>query len=143
MSNTLLSYAVATNPDPIQISPQQGNPSLLTLMIVVSNNTHQIIQCAGIAFSFPRGVNANALCSNIQGIEATAPNGWNIQQNGFLFMASPNTPPSGNIAGNGLVFVLSNIQVNQQPGVCYLMITENTGQQGVLNIPLAKFPPQS
>ena len=145
MSTTLLSYAVATNPDPIQSSQPQAQPSLVTLTIVVSNNTHQLIQCKSIVFTLPVGVNAKELYSDISGIMTTAPVGWSMTQiAGGNFQAVPDTSGDGNIGGAGLVFVFSNIQVNEQPGTFALTIVENAGQQaGTTNILLAKFPPQS
>ena len=38
MGDTLLSYAVSANQSPIQVSPETGDPSIVNLMIVVSNS---------------------------------------------------------------------------------------------------------
>lgn len=145
MSDTLLTYSVSTDPDPIQASPVQGNPSTTTLTIVASNNTHHIITCKSITFSFPVGTNAKDFSSDTTGISTTRPTGWSISQSGGVFTATPNTPADGNIGAAGLSFVLSGIKVNQQPGTFDLTITEVTepgDRSGVQTIPLGKFPPQ-
>ena len=143
MSDTLLSYAVSANQSPIQASPQGGDPSLLTLLIVVSNSTHQLINCQSISFSFAQGTDAKDFFSDSTGIGITAPTGWKLTQDGSLFTATPDTTENGEIGGSALTFVLSDIQVNEQPGTTQMTITENTtNNSGTLDILLAKFPPQ-
>jgi hypothetical protein len=141
MSNPLLSYAVSANQSPIQASPQTGDPSIVTLMIVVSNNTHQVIDCQSISFGFLQGSNAKDFFSDSTGIGTSAPTGWSIQQDGALFTVTPETADAGQIGATGLTFVLSNIQVNQQVGTTDMTITEVTSSNtGTLSYPLAKFP---
>lgn len=143
MSNNPLSYAVFANQDPIQASPSVGDPSLLTLTIVVSNNTGHYVDCKSIAFSFLQGTNARDLFPDSTGISTTAPAGWGINQQGALFTATPATPEDGQIGGEGLTFVLSNIKVNDQPGTTHMTITQVTsGGTTVTDYPLAKFPQQ-
>jgi hypothetical protein len=55
MNDTLLSYAVSANQSPIQASPQTGDTSIVTLMIVVSNSTHKLIECQSMSFGFLQG----------------------------------------------------------------------------------------
>lgn len=145
MSNPLLSYSVSTTPDPIQASPSQDSPSLATLSIVVSNNTHQIITCKSITFSFTVGKNAKDFSNDTTGITSSTTPGWSINQSGGVFTATPNTPTAGQVGAGGLSFELSGIKVNQQPGTFDFTITEVTepgDQTGTLTIPLGKFPPQ-
>lgn len=143
MSNTLLSYAVSANELPIQASPQTGDPSIVTLLIVVSNSTHQLINCQSISFGFLEGTGAKDFFSDSTGIGTSAPTGWSIKQDGALFTATPDTTKDGEIGATGLTFSLSNIKVNNQPGTTGMTITEVTsGNTGTLSYPLAKFPPQ-
>ncbi|HEX8494990.1 MAG TPA: phage tail protein [Pyrinomonadaceae bacterium] len=136
----VLTYAVSSNPDPLQASPQTGDPSLATLMIVVSNQTSSLIDCQSISFGFLQGTDAKDLFSDSTGIGTTAPTGWTIKQNGSLFTATPDISPAP-IGKDGLVFMLSNIKVNQQPGMTDMMVTEVTvSNTGTLACPLAKFP---
>lgn len=145
MSAPQLTYAVYPDQDPIQASPQTGPPSILKLMVVVSNSTGQKIYCQSISFSFLQGGNAKDLFSDSTGISTTTPKGWSLKQSGALFMATPDTPGDGTIGPNGLTFVISGIRVNQQAGTTYMTITEvttNPTNTGTLDYPLAKFPQQ-
>jgi hypothetical protein len=143
MSATLLTYAIQTNPDPLQASPQTGDPELATLMIVVSNDTHQPINCERISFGFLQGTNAKDLFSDSTGIATSAPTGWSINQDDELFTFTPDTSEDGRIGAAGLTFVLSKIKVNQQAGTTPMTITEVTASNtGTQQVSLAKFPPQ-
>ena len=143
MSDTLLTYAVLTTPDPIQASPQTGDPSLATLTIVVSNPKGHAVSCQSIEFVFVEGTNARDFFSESTGIGATAPAGWSLMQSGAVFTAKPDSPQDGEIGAGGLVFILSNIGVNQEPGTTEMTVVEETSSgTGTLSLPLAKFPPQ-
>ena len=141
----LLTYAVITDPDPIQTSPQTGDPSLAKLTIIVSNDTHQFIECQSISFGFLQGTDAKDFFSDATGIVPSAPTGWSITQVGSLFTATPDNSPA-QIGAAGLVFVLTTIQVNEQPGTTIMTVTEETGSDpknpitGTKNIPLYKIP---
>lgn len=140
MSATLLTYAVQSNPNPLQVSPQTGSPSLATLTIIVSNDTHKLIKCQSISFGFLEGTDAKDFFSDATGIGTTAPTGWSLKQTGSLFTATPDISPAP-IGKDGLVFMLSNINVNQQPGTTDMIVTEVTvSNTGTLAYPLAKFP---
>jgi hypothetical protein len=140
---TLLAYAVQTTPDPLQASPQTGDPSLAALTIIVANQKGYGIKCQSISFSFLQGTNARDFFSDSTGIATSAPKGWSISQEGSLFTATPETAQDGEIGPAGLVFFISNIPVNDQPGTTEMIITEVTSSKtGTLSIPLAKFPPQ-
>ncbi|HKS27367.1 MAG TPA: hypothetical protein VJS44_06080 [Pyrinomonadaceae bacterium] len=143
MANAVLSYAVSANQDPIEVSPQTGNPSLVTIMIVVSNSGGSYVNCKSIKFSFLQGTNARDLFADPTGIETSAPTGWNITQDGSSFTATPATQQDGEIGPDGLAFVISNITVNQEPGTTEMTIIETTTSGvGSLDYPLAKFPAQ-
>ncbi|HKS27371.1 MAG TPA: hypothetical protein VJS44_06100 [Pyrinomonadaceae bacterium] len=142
-SGTLLSYAVQTTPDPLQASPAQGDPSLATLMIVVSNSAGHAVECQSLTFSFLEGTNARDFFADATGIGASAPTGWNLTQQGSVFTATPDTPQDGAIGADGIVFTISNIKVNQQPGTTEMVITEKTSSgTAAQTLALSKFPPQ-
>lgn len=135
MSDILLSYAVSTEPDPLQVSP-----TLATLTIVVSNDTHRSIDCQSIGFSFLQGTNAKDFFSDSTGIVTSVPEGWSIKQEDARFTALPDNAPA-QISADGLTFRLSNIAVNTQVGTTDMTITEVTTKgTGTLDYPLAKFP---
>src|SRR5215210_8892610 len=115
VSAPLLNYIVYTTPDPLQASPQTGDPSLATLTIVVSNSKAQAVDCQSIEFSFLEGTNARDFFSDSTGIGTSAPTGWSLTQSGSVFTAKPGTAQDGEIGPDGVVFILSNIQVNDQP----------------------------
>jgi len=140
--STLLSYAVATDPNPLQVSPQPSDPSLATLTIIVSNDTHQLIDCQSISFDFSVGTDAKDFFSDATGIGTSATEGWSLSSpSAGVFTATPDTAQNGSIGAGSLIFVLSNILVNAQPGTTDMTITEvTTSNTGTLDIPLAKFP---
>lgn len=148
MCNPCLAYAISANQDPIQASPAQGDPSMLKLIIVVSNTTGKTIDCQSISFGFLQGKYAEDLYSSADasGIHTAAPTGWSLEPDpdvGGLFNATPDTSTDGKIGGDSLTFVISNIQVNYQPGTTNMKITEVTDNgTGTLVYPLQKFPPQ-
>lgn len=143
MSDTLLAYAVSTDPDPLRASAASGAPSLGALTVVVSNGTKNVINCAGIAFSFPVGENAKDLTTDMIGVATAHPPGWSIRQTGGLFTATPDTPEDGRIGQAGLAFTFSKINVNTQPGTFTLAVTEQAGSpvaSRTTEITLSKFP---
>jgi len=134
-SSTLLTYAVISNPDPIQVS----NKAKLT--IVVSNSTKKSIQVNSIVFSIPVGLYAKDLTVDASSIGSTVPKDWSINREGGRFTATPNT--TGKVGPDGLSFALSNVDVNDQVGTALFQITEDTEEGGSRKhapIPLAKFP---
>ncbi|HKS27368.1 MAG TPA: phage tail protein [Pyrinomonadaceae bacterium] len=143
MSNNPLSYAVNANQDPIQASPSEGAASLLTLVIVVSNNTGQSVECQSIEFSFLQGTNARDLFSDSTGISTSAPTGWNLTQQGSSFTAKPASQEDGEIGADGVVFTISSITVNDQPGTTKMIIVQTTSNgTTTIEYPLQKFPQQ-
>lgn len=143
MTATLLTYAIQTTPDPLQVSATDDDPSLATLMIIVSNQTHKLIDCQSISFSFIQGANAKDFFSDSTGIKASPPTGWSIASDGALFTATPDTSKDGKIGADGLTFTLSNIKVNEQVGTTEMTVTEVTSSNtGTLLVDLDKFPPQ-
>ena len=145
MSDPLLKYAISASQDPIQASPKQGTASSLTLIIVVSNSTHNLIDCQSISFGFLKGTDAKDFFADTTGIGSSAPKGWSIKQEGSLFTATPDPSKDGHngkIGHDSLTFVLSNIKVNQEPGTTPLTVTEVThNHTGTRDYDLDKFPP--
>ena len=129
-SDTLLSYAITTKPDPLQASPAVGNPLRGSITIVVSNNTQDTIYCDEIDFSFSPGDGPTDLTSDTKGILAAAsPAGqWDISQTADgTFTATPVIPRYQAILSTGLVFEIYNTAINQQPGTATLTVQEVSG----------------
>jgi len=146
-NNCLLSYAISTDPDPIQVSPKSGDPSGTSLEIAVSNNTSQCIYCKQLQFSFPIGDLAQDLASTDQGIGvSTSDKRWTISRTSSgVFTATPNSDDD-TITTDGLIFQIYNIQVNKQVGTFTFSITENSSNENqnfhdrTKAYELAKFP---
>src|SRR5258706_4953749 len=139
MGDTLLSYQIQTNPDPLQVSPESGDPSLASLTIIVSNSTGRAIVCQSISFSFLEGANAKDFFADSTGISPSPPPGWSFAQDDFT--ATPDTPDGGEIGAGGLFFEIANIKVNQQSRATRMTISEVTrGHTGTTVIELRTFP---
>ena len=124
MSKTLLDYDINPTPYPIQASPSTGDPSKASLSLVVSNHSHHIITCSKIALGFRTGGNAEDFCSDATGISSSPQTGWSVQQQGGLFTFTPDTNDKGQVGGDGLVFELKGIKVNQEPGPFQITLDE-------------------
>src|SRR5215469_12119827 len=124
MNETLLDYAINPTPYPIQASPSTGDPNLASLTLVVSNHSGDIITCSSISLSFTPGTNAEDFCSDPTGISSSPQTGWSVQQQSGLFTFTPDTQEKGQVGGDGLVFGLSGIKVNQQPGPFQITLDE-------------------
>ncbi len=145
----LLAYGITTNPDPIQASPEQGNPAMASIVITVSNNTSDAIYCNKITFSFPIGDLAQELASSSTGIlvSANPSSKWQISMtDSGVFTATPVTPQDNKITTDGLSFQIYNIQVNKKVGTFTFTVVENTSTDNITftdktnNYNLTKFP---
>jgi DNA-binding beta-propeller fold protein YncE len=158
VSDTLLTYSLSTEPDPLQVSPPTGDvscdpagdPSCATLTILVSNNSDDIINCQSIDFGFSVGKNASDFSEDLTGVAINWPPGWNLAPDGNDFTATPKTATDGAIGKDGLTFTLSKMKVNKEPGTASLLITETASSltadppqpqdDRTTSLPLAKFP---
>ncbi|HYR08576.1 MAG TPA: hypothetical protein VEQ60_12430 [Longimicrobium sp.] len=145
----LLSYAVTTDPDPLQASPADGAVSTGALTIVVSNNIDDAIYCNQIVFGIPEGTLAQQLTNDDTSLQcAITPDTWSITANGGgTFTATPVNPSGNEITDRGLVVEIFDIQVNQEPGTASISIVETSSNDpngpfdtsdGTLTV--AKFP---
>lgn len=145
----LLAYAITTSPEPIQASPAEGNPSLTSLVITVSNNSMKPIYCNKLGFSFSIGDLAQNLTATGAGILASAnpSDKWQISMTGEgMFTATPTSPDNNLITTEGLAFQIYNIQANTQVGTFTLNVAEDSSNDNKNFSPknnafqLAKFP---
>ncbi|HEY0066149.1 MAG TPA: hypothetical protein VGB46_02265, partial [Flavisolibacter sp.] len=145
----LLSYGINTKPDPIEVSPKQGNPSLTSLVVTVSNNTMDPIYCNKIVFSFPVGDLAQDLASTSNGILVSADpsSKWNFAMTADgVFTATPKKPEDNLITTDGISFNIFNIQANKQVGVFTFNATETSSNDNIHfgqksnDFELGKFP---
>jgi hypothetical protein len=144
LKSTLLDYAINTTPDPLQASPQNGNPVYAALVLVVSNGSDRAISLESLRVTIPpeltdhlESILYNADPQRVWSITPASPGVFNI------------LPVSGKpvtITTEGIVFQFFNIHVNEQVGTVQIGITELAAaeeaglQDRHLNIPLTKFP---
>lgn len=124
--DTLLSYSILTSPDPVQVSTPQVD-SFVKFKITVSNSSDKVIEVKSISFRLPVGTNAKDFLAKAGG-HTTAPTGWTFTPAGAVFTVKPDTPADGQVGKRGLVFVISALTVNQEPGTSRLDITEEAAQ---------------
>ncbi len=137
-ASTQLSYAVTTNPNPLQIS------STGSITVSVYRANPPAIQCNQLQFSVAIGTSDIAL-TNSANISTTCPTGWNLSSGGpgiFIFQPSGG---SASIGPDGLTFEFSNIAVNDQVGGTPFKIEEtvtlnNQSQSNSTSFILSKFP---
>lgn len=135
MSDTLLNYAINHIPDPIQASPGTGDASTAILELAVSNSTGDVIVCNSITLSYLIGTNAEDFSSDASGTSTTFPPDWNVKSpSGGIYVFTPLTKEAGQIAGQGLSFVVSGIKVNQEPGPFTVTITEDASDPDALPV---------
>ncbi|HEY2324070.1 MAG TPA: hypothetical protein VGJ82_14530 [Thermoanaerobaculia bacterium] len=124
----MLSYAISTNPDPLQASPLDGVVSYGAITIVVSNGRQEPVYCDEIRFSFPEGTLAQDLTNEDAGILAViSPSSWDIAVlGGGLYSATPSKPSANEITTSGLVAQIYNIAINDEPGSVPLSVVETS-----------------
>lgn len=149
---TLLNYAIDTVPDPLQASPDTGDPVIGVLTIIVSNGTGKAINLQSLTISLPVGPNAKDLTLDANSIMASADPErlWAISPGNGVPGAYIIQPVSGKpiaITGTGVVFQFFNIPVNTAPGTFTVNIGETASLSGTMpivpayaTISLTKFP---
>jgi hypothetical protein len=139
-----LSYAVLTDPDPLRASPGGPyDPNLASLTLVITNDTGETVPVRSISLRLPEGFSPRDLTPNISGVNSEAPDRWHVTKKEGRFTLAPELPQDGILeAGEGLSIMLSEIEVNDRPGVWNLEIVEETGEatRGGLAIPMVKVP---
>jgi len=156
-SSTLLDYALATTPAPLQVSPQSGPPSVGMLTFVLSCPVAVgEAKVAQISFNLPVG-DPNApqstdLTETATGITASVSSSgadeWQIGPGAApgSFVLKPSASGTGLIDGQGITVTLGGIEINQIVGTATLSIVEMaSSQQDPLqprncDIRVAKFP---
>ena len=130
----LLSYGIATSPDPLKASTQTGNATTAELVMTVSNLTRDPIHCRKILFSMPIGENADALTSSTEILCTASPSDkWQISGDGEgVFTATPVSPDDNQILAEGISFLFYGIEVNKQVGTFTLSIEEESSIDNVL-----------
>ena len=136
--DTLLTYALQTDPDP----PRIGGGAGLTL--IVSNMARHPITCTKIVLTIPVGTGARDLVADTTALQTTKPFGWNVDQSGGTITF--HCEAGAAIGSDGLSFGILDLEINDQPGTAMLDIDETAARDGGLfqtgstGIEVAKFP---
>lgn len=150
-SNTLLSYAISTDPLPLQVSSADGADSFAALTVVASNGSDEVVYCNEIVLVISTGDTASDLTAgqDVQNIKVTSPAGWKQDESRsgkgtFVFVPTG----SNEVTVEGLTFYLYNIRVNLQVGITMLTVNETASNDNINftersnTYELAKFPYQ-
>ena len=141
-SDTLLSYALFTSPDPLQVSVKNA-----VLTLVVSNPGGRMVTVTSLVVTLPVGTNAKDLTADATGVQTELPAGWQAANGGDGTITFTPTG-TGTVGPDGLTFVLAAISVNAQVGLCTVTIDENASSPSqpagdrTASIGLPKFPTQ-
>ena len=164
-SRLLLSYAIQTEPSPLQVGPGADGPTTQTITIVVSNDkqieglSHKIYY-SEIIFNFPVGPESDKLTETPENIvtdtdcsedsfnnQSDGCNRWQIgrvSESGICYATLNGTIP----CGETVIFTFSNIKVNDEQGEFEIEITEKSNLEGTDVeerrqdcLKLIKFPP--
>lgn len=121
---TLLSYRMATSPDPLQA----GREGRITL--VVSNPVPESpVTVTSISISIAIGSTAADL-TNSASISVPAPAGWTARMEGNIYKAWPSTPEAATITNAGVALTLDKIAINDAVGVTKIYIDEEAADAG-------------
>jgi hypothetical protein len=140
----LLTYALSTTPSTLKAGQQNA-----ILTFVATNTTANSVAVAGISITIPVGNSAIALTNTPTSISQIPPNQWTInppnnsshRSTTLIFVPSGEKGTTYTIpARSSLVFVLTNIQVNNISGPVLFTITEGSSGNPTQPITLSKFP---
>ncbi|WP_415401128.1 hypothetical protein [Tateyamaria sp. SN3-11] len=139
--STLLHYALSTIPNPIQADRSAS------ISISVTNPTNAAIDLQELKINLQNGRFPQDLSDGFSNVVTKASPGWTFGPSSSpgIFTVKPQTPQDGNITANSVVFVISSIPVNDQPGgPVPFVLTETTGPNGrigKLTVGVNKAPP--
>lgn len=148
-SSTLLDYALATLPDPIQASPVDGNTVYASLTFLISNGSNKAVSLSQVQFELPVGKIAQKLTNDPGAVlYGSSPTGqWDIKMTSSgVFTALPSSGEPVSVTTSGIVIQLFNIPVNQEPGTFELVVKETASsssepsQVRKATFTVAKFP---
>lgn len=149
---TLLDYAMATVPSPLQASPSKTELTVAEIQIPISNGTEGPVYCKSITFVLPVGDAAKDLVpeGEVKAIKPaiTPSDEWEIEPGEELgeFVAKPKQDEYRKLTEQALLVQLRNVKVNAEVGSFEIFVEElsNTEDsqfsQHNAEFQLAKFP---
>jgi hypothetical protein len=141
----LLTYALGTEPLPLQASPATGTPPHSTLTLLATNGTGAAVALQALQVTLPIGAEADDLTESAPPAWAV-PAGWtqkalNQAAGQAVYTFEPTQGGGGSVAAEqALLFVLNGVQVNAQAGTFQLQVTEGSGGCIPPDCPLQSIP---
>jgi hypothetical protein len=143
----MLDYKITPNAVPRTVSPAE--PSVVTLMITVTNKTGAAVPVQRLTFTIQAGDGPANLTDvdHLADIKPAAGSGtpWDFFRGGDgdgRFFAYPNPPHTGPAAGESVAFVLSQVTVNQATGHAEIGVQESEAASlGETTLTIAKEEP--
>ena len=123
-AETLLNYALTTDPFPLQASPDKGNPLNANLTIVASNPDPETpVTVTKISITIPIGADGSEL-SIVKPPDPVAPADWRLSDTKpgdhlVQYVFRPNAG-HGLITGKGLAFIFNAIEINAKRLFVYI-----------------------
>jgi hypothetical protein len=140
----MLDYTITPNAAPRTVSPAE--PSVVTLMITVTNKTGAEVPVQRLTFTIQAGDGPANLTDTDHLAQITAAVGsgtpWEIfpASDGHFF-TYPNPPHAGLEAGESIAFVLSQVTVNRAIGNAQIGVRESAAEPGSTTLTMAKQEP--
>lgn len=143
----ILEYGITSDPFPLKVDAHEAE-----LEIVASNNSEGDATLRGIRVKIPVGSESTQLTNDSRSIVPISPDGWRSVEpprypTGCVeFTFRPNSESATLRKQQSLSFVLNGVQVNAEPGIVEIEVTEgledcNPGVDcPVETLSLAKFP---
>ena len=137
--------SVLSNPNPIRVSPIDGEPQRISLTVVISNVSNYSAKCEKIVFSMKIKTGSTELTEDSDGIGVQSSQGWSVcQSTSGVFVATP--PVDGAIIdeNKGIIFTFYNIKASRVVGVSPFEISIKLEDSETLltqTLALNKFPP--
>lgn len=129
----LLTYAIATDPFPLQASYDAPNvyPNIALLTLEVTNNSGALVNMRGLIVSIPVGTDAASLTPDASGIGPVTPPGWNLHTTRVAgasteFIFYPNQPVYSFPNKTAITFYFNNVSINCAHGTVEIDITEGS-----------------
>lgn len=138
---TTFDYAVT--PVEVYVTRDPTNPSFARLDVGVSNRTGRAVECGWIVVEIAIDGSGSALTADpaVVTVNSSRPGEWEISPidgDPGKFRAVPVPPNVGLGAGGSVSFRLSNIVVNEEPGLTKLRVIELTDARGETSLDVNK-----
>lgn len=140
----MFDYQISPNKVPRTVDPAE--PSRVTLMITVTNKTGYDVEVRRLEFTIEAGDGPANLTEavNLGQIRAQAGAGtkWEFHTSGDgRFLAYPDWPVTGLLAGESISFILSDVIVNRAIGHAVIKVTQTTTSPAETKIEVVKEEP--